>query len=208
MIALATHDLIARPTWQEKFVQLLPRILRRASWALRRWRAQEREEATAEIVAHATLAYARLARRGRERVATATTLVGFALRHLRAGRRVGCRMNTRDVMSLFAQRRHQRRIEGLDQFDPVRAVWREVVVEDRHVGPAETAIARLDLDLWLASLPGSLRRLAEALASGERPGQAAQVLGVSPGRVSQFRAELRRSWEAFQGADRPTGCAA
>lgn len=201
MIAVASPNLTDAP-WQDGFLKLAPHIQRRASWLLRRWRPQDRDEAIAEVMAHATVAYARLASRGREHVATAGSFVGFALRHLRAGRRVGCRSNVRDLTSPYAQHRHPQRIGSLDRFDDSTGAWREIVVEDRRCGPAETAVARLDIEAWMQSLPAALQRVAASLAAGEQTNQAAQRMGISPSRVSQLRRQFEKSWLAFQGASK------
>jgi hypothetical protein len=70
---------------------------------------------------------------------------------------------------------------------------------DRRLGPADEAAFRLDFAAWLAGLPEKKRRVAELLAEGDEPGLVARLVGVSPARVSQLRAELAGSWEAFQG---------
>lgn len=204
MIALACPT---RPApfdgWQSQFLELLPAVQRRASWLLRHWRPSDREEALAEITAHATVAYARLAQHGHVQVASASSLVGYALRHLRAGRRVGTPTNVRDLTSPCCRLRGRPPIDRLDRFDHSTGAWRDVVIEDRRVGPSETAVARLDLEAWLRSLPAALRRIAEVLATGERPSHVARITGLSPARVSQLRRQLENSWKAFQGDESP-----
>jgi len=77
--------------------------------------------------------------------------------------------------------------------------WREVLLEDRRAGPAETAAARIDIGDWFTSLPRKKRRLAENLATGLTTKKAASKFRLSPGRISQVRRELMDSWRAFQG---------
>ena len=43
------------------------------------------------------------------------------------------------------------------------------------------------------------RRIAQALAIGERTKDVAKRFKLSPGRIAQLRAEFREAWLAFQG---------
>ena len=56
---------------------------------------------------------------------------------------------------------------------------------------------RLDFASWLADLKRRDRKLVRFLAVGNTPSEAAGRFGVSRARMSQLRAELRTSWEAF-----------
>ena len=53
----------------------------------------------AEVTANAYAAYARLVERSKECLAFATPFAQFAIRQTRSGRRVGTRLNSRDVAS-------------------------------------------------------------------------------------------------------------
>ena len=77
-------------------------------------------------------------------------------------------------------------------------VWREILVEDRQAGPADTAAARMDVSAWLMSLTHRQRTVAIALARGEATAAVAEMCGMTAGRVSQLRKELRQSWNLFQ----------
>lgn len=189
----SSHDQTAR------FLAMLPRIREQASRAFRAARPEAKEELIAEIVANAYCAFVRLVARGREEFAYATPLAQYAIRQVRSGRRVGTKLNVRDVSSEYAQRVHGFTVERLDQFDAAEGEWREILVECRHAGPAETAAARLDTAAWLKSLGYRKRRIARALARGESTGKVAHMYGLSAGRVSQLRQELQRSWEQFHG---------
>ena len=78
----------------ESFQAMLPQIRRQASIKLRHLRTEAREEFVAEVVARA-LRFARLVEQGRPETARPTPLVIYAIRQVRAGRRVGCRQNSR-----------------------------------------------------------------------------------------------------------------
>ena len=79
--------------------------------------------------------------------------------------------------------------------------WKEILLEDRKAGPADTAAARIDIAAWLESLPKKKRRIAALLATGETTKRTAKKFHVSPGRISQTRRELQQAWQEFQGDD-------
>jgi hypothetical protein len=78
-----------------------------------------------------------------------------------------------------------------------RGHWEELVVEDRNSSPAEIAACRLDFRAWLRRLDRGRRALATRLARGESTTEVANRFGVSSGRISQLRNELRNSWHLF-----------
>jgi hypothetical protein len=200
MIALANQiERITPHHSQGKFLAMLPLIREQAQHAFRNVRPEEREELIAEVIANAFCAYQRLVARGQEDIAYATPLAMYAIKQVRAGRRVGAKLNIRDVSSTYAQRVRGFQVERLDEFNPLRSEWNEVLVEDRKAGPAETAAARIDAASWFNSLDRQKRRIAKVLSRGELTSVVARMFGLSPGRVSQLRSELKRSWDQFQG---------
>lgn len=90
------------------------------------------------------------------------------------------------------------RVDSLDHRDHNTDEWKEVVVEDRRAGPAAVASTRIDFAAWLRSLCRRERKIATTLAQGESTGATAKRFKVSSGRISQIRAELKQSWQAFQ----------
>ena len=99
--------------------------------------------------------------------------------------------NARDVTSLSGRASSGIAIKRLDQFARRTGEWREVLVEDRTAGPAQTAAARIDWPNWLHSLSRRQRAIACTLASGESSGTTARKFGLSAARISQLRAWLR-----------------
>ena len=183
-----------------RFLVLLPAIRRYAIHRFRHLRPAAREEAVAEVVAAALIAHRRLAERGRQSVAFASTLAKYAVCHVRNGRHVGGHESSRDVLSRSAQRRRGFEVESIDRFELQDNEWVEaIVVEDRQSSPADVAVARLDTSAWLGTLSCRNRRLARVLATGETTKRAAERFGVTQSRISQLRDELRRSWGRFQG---------
>jgi hypothetical protein len=178
---------------------LLPAIRDQAGYACRAEDPERRQEFIAEVITNCWVAFVRLVERGLLDVVYATPLAQYAIKQVRDGRRVGVKLNVRDVSSAYAQQAKGFIVERLDRFDPEEDQWREVVVEDHRAGPSETAASRIDLADWFDSLPRHKRRVAQTLATGETTNQAARKFRVSAGRISQLRREFQDSWEEFQG---------
>jgi DNA-binding NarL/FixJ family response regulator len=185
------------PAWHHHFLQILPAIRSQAAAAFRKADPAAREEAIQEVVANTLVAYARLVDQDKVQLAFAPSLAGYAIAQVRAGRKVGSRLNVRDVSSAYCRAKKGVRLESLDQ--QVSEEWMEITAESRRATPAEIATIRIDFTDWLATLTPRNRRLAERLAAGETTSAAACALGVSRGRISQLRAELRNAWHFFQG---------
>ena len=192
---------IARPytpaASHDQFLAMLPMIRENARFAFRHCKSDVREELIAEVVANAYCAFTRLARQGREDMAYATPLATYAIRQVRSGRGVGQPRNVHDLFSPTEVARRGATIERLDHFDDERHEWREVLVEDKKAGPAETAAARIGFAHWMRGLSCRDRQVAKPLARGESTKTAALLHRVSLGRISQLRHELKESWEAM-----------
>jgi len=186
---------------QSKFLELFPSLRRQARVAFRNEPPERRQDLVAEVLANCWVAYVRLMERGLDDRIFPTPLAQYAIRQVRAGRKTGSRLNVRDVSSEYAQRSRGFHVERLDRYDRDDQEWKELIVEDRKAGPAATAACRIDFHDWLASLPRKLRRIAETLASGESTKTAARRSRLSPGRISQLRRELEKSWESFHGEE-------
>jgi hypothetical protein len=182
-----------------KFLEMLPAIRRQAIFAFRKASPEVREELIAEVVGISYSAFVRLVERGKEDLAFATPLAQFAIRRVRSCRFLGGRQRPRDVMLAHDQTAGRTVVERLDHFDREESQWREIVVEDRRAGPAETAASRLDFAAWLVRLSSRHRRIALRLGTGETTSDTAKRFGITPARVSQIRRSLKESWEAFQG---------
>jgi hypothetical protein len=181
---------------------MLPVIQRRACAAFASLPAEPREEAAQEATCLALAAFVRLVRRGRGHVATAGTLVKWAVLHVRAGRQMGTPANRHDVTSLCSQRVHGHRVERLDRHDPDDGSWLEAIAVDHRTSVPDQAAFRVDFPAWLATLPPRDRRLVVVLALGHSTTEAALAFGVTAARVSQKRREFAQQWERFH---RPQG---
>jgi hypothetical protein len=205
MIALAENS---RRKKQSKppaptFEELLPSITKQASVAFRDSPPCEREEQVAETIANCFVAYVRLLERGLGNVIFASPLTAYAIKQVRAGRRVGSALNIKDISSTYCQHRKGVRMNRLDHYDVDEGGWLEIVVEDRTATPADIAATRLDFAAWLQTLRRKERRVAELLSTGESTKVAARRFRISPARISQLRRELRNCWLTFQGEPVP-----
>ena len=191
------------PAWHSAFQAMLPAIIRHAKITFRDRDPEQREELIQETVANCFVAFARLVELGKTDLAYAGVLARYAVAQIRDGRRVGSKLNVRDVSSEYCQMRKGVKLERLDRFDCREHRWKEVVVEDRSATPADIVATRIDFGAWLDSLPCRYRRIAEELAVGETTGDVAITCRVSAGRVSQLRRELKEDWEEFTDEHEP-----
>ena len=186
MICTSSQRKSALPAWHQKFLAMLPAIVTHAKIAFRHLRSPEaREEAIQEVICNACCAVARLAELGKLDLAYASVLARFGVAQPRDGRKVGCKLNVKDVMSPYCQRLKDVVVERLDRLDEEENAWAEVAVEDKTTGPAEIVAFRCDFSDWLDSLSRRDRRIAKSLAIGNHTGDVAKRFDVSAGRVSQ-----------------------
>ena len=189
------------PAWHAEFLRMLPVIQDSASFAFRHLPPEARQEAMQDVTVGALVAFVRLVELGKRHLAYPTVLARYEIAQFRCGRRVGSRLNVCDISSPYAQRKKKFVVERLDRFCAKQDVWREVLVEDKRATPADIAAVRIDFADWLKSLSHRLRRIANMLATGESTDVAAKRFRVSPGRISQIRREMERSWRTFQGEE-------
>ena len=199
MIRIASQPKPAAPAWHEAFMALLPKICLCARFAFRGLDPEAKQEAIQNVVAGALNAYVRLVQLGKADIAYATPLAKYAIRQHNDGRRLGCRLNVRDVSSEYAQKMRSFCLQKLDHYDETEGVWKEILIEDKTVGPAELAASRIDFPAWLRTLKPRDRRIALKLAAGETTSRTAEMFKVSAGRISQVRRELQKAWETFTG---------
>ncbi len=186
-----------------KFLSLLPAIRRYIRYACRNVPCSLQEDAIAEAVAAAFVAYRRLVDRGLASRAFATPLARFAIGRVRDNRHVGGRRNKYNISCPFAARELGFRLTGIERYDANRRRWilRSIPVSDTSI-PDQVAF-RIDFAEWLSLLPRRNRRVAEALACGDTTSEVAHRFRVSAARISQLRRQFYESWCAFQ-AEVPT----
>ncbi len=186
-----------QPRWHDGFVAMLPTIQRHARIAFRHLDKEAREEAVAEVVAHAVVAYVALVQRGAVNLAYPTVLAAHGIKRVKIGRRAATKMNCKDVSSEYGQLKKGITMERLDRFDREQG-WQEILLEDRRSGPAETAASRIDVAEWFRRLRPRDRRIAKALAVGHSTSQVARRFHVTPSCISQKRRAYLESWMEFQ----------
>ena len=183
---------------QDGFLAMLPRIRRHAQLAFRHLDCELRDELVAEAVAIAYCLFFGLVRQGRREVAYSTPLANYAIRRVRSGRTASCPLNRNDVMSHYSRKIQGLSIKQLESGDAASGSWNQILVEDRHAGPAETAAARIDVANWFRTLSRRDRRIAQMLGNGERSSDVARQFKLSVGRISQLRGEFQRNWQQYQ----------
>lgn len=201
MIAIASsvHSKTkTQPDCREQFLPLLPKIRVQARVAFRHMLAEAREEAVAEVIANAYVAYARLVQRGKAEAAFPTALANFAIRQFYAGRRVGTSFSIRDIFSRATQRRNGFSVVRIS-LNGVSGAWMDALVDDTTTPVPEQAAFRCDYPAWLRTQTPRNRRIAQALSLGYSTTEVANRFRVSPARVSQVRRQLHESWLIFHG---------
>ena len=101
----------------DRFLEMLPTIRRRAQFAFRSVPSEQREELVQESIANAYIAFVRLVDRGKANAAFATPLANYAIRHVLAARLAGSGLNSGDVLSRAARFGFGIVVESLDTFD-------------------------------------------------------------------------------------------
>ena len=84
---LARFEVQETVPWKQRFVNMLPSILKYLGMAFRTLTPEVKSEAIAEGVANTYVAYYQLVKRGKENLAFASVLARFAVSQIRAGRR-------------------------------------------------------------------------------------------------------------------------
>jgi hypothetical protein len=188
---------VSPPAWHNRFLEMLPTIVRNTHVAFREKTPEAREELIQEAVANCLVAYVRLVERGKEDLAYSTVLAKFAIKQIKDGRRVGKKINIRDVYDQHTQIKGGFQLRHLGTPRDHCGGWKEQLVENARTPVADQVAFRLDFPAWLSGLSARNRKIVNELALGERPGDVARQFRVSAARISQLRGELRESWEEF-----------
>lgn len=183
---------------QNDFLEIFPIIRRQALFAFRALRTELKEEAVAETIANAFVAFNRLMEQGKGAKVYASALTRYAVAQIRSGRKVGTSLNSSCVLSEAARQRHGLQIDRLD-YCAKCGEWFEFVVEDRRTPVPDQAAFRCDFPGWLDTLSPQKRLIVEKLAVGDTTSEVAQACNISPSRISQIRRELNDSWWEFHG---------
>ena len=181
----------------DEFLSLLPAVETHAGIHFRHLSATDREEAIADAVAYAFDSFRRLRWRGKDPADFPVTFSRFTARAVANGRAIGRMRSTRDVMARTAQCRRGFTVQSLDACSPDGCGWwRDVIADDRASVPDQASV-NIDFAAWLSTLTASKQRTAQFLVEGHSTGETAELVGVSPGRISQLRRELASDWLTF-----------
>jgi hypothetical protein len=168
------------PRWHKVFLAMLPQITTHATFAFRHLKPEARAEAVQEVVCNALRAFARLVQLRKTDIAYPIVLASYGVRQTRDGRKVGNKLNVKDVLSKYCQGQKGVVVERLDGFDKQEGSWQEAVIEDNRNAPVPEIVAfRCDFADWLKSLKHRDRRIAEFLSLGNRTQDAAKRSNVS-----------------------------
>ena len=114
------------------------------------------EEAIADVIANSFVAFVRLVERDKIELAYPTVLARYGIAQHKCGRRVGTRLNVKNVSSDYCRVNKSVFVQRLDRFDDDEGVWKEILLEDRTAGPAEIAACRMDFSGWLKTLTAAI----------------------------------------------------
>jgi hypothetical protein len=198
----------------QHFLAILPRIETHAQICFRYLHCPgKREDAVAEVIALAWKWFLRLVEQGKDIDEFVTTVADFAVRHVRAGRRLCGQEPWKDVLSFSAQQRNGFRVEPLPQstrrcWDSVHSAphgqdhmnaFEERLRDNTQSPVADQAAFRIDFPVWLMQLGPRNREIAQDMTCDLRTGELAAKYGTTAGRISQLRRELHLDWRRFHG---------
>lgn len=183
----------------DRFLALLPRIQTHAQICFQHIHCpQKRADRVAEAVALSWKWFQTLVQRGKDPALFPTTLATYAVKGVRAGRKVVGMEKGKDVMNPVAQKRHGFVVGKLPDYATLETnPLNEALIDNRQTSPDEQAAFRLDFAAWLRSLSRRDKHLVTDMGLGERTKDLAHKYGCSPGRVSQKRLELCGDWKSF-----------
>ena len=186
------------------FMQNLTEIQSRSRAVFARLTPERREDAVSEVMAHVFQASESAARRGVLAKITPYHAVVFAAKHYRKGRRIAGYSST-DVSSEATKikgRVHIVSIESADEHDTGHSVAEMLADNRMDQRPLEQVRVNFDYKAIFRREKVSRKarevfRLMSATRGYGANQDIAAELGVTPGRVSQIKAELARALEKY-----------
>jgi hypothetical protein len=179
---------------------ILPRAKVHARVALREYNPDLREELEQEMFSLLWLWTLRLLEQGKDPRRFPTVLAVYAARHVRSGRKLCGKEKADDVLSFTAQAKHGFTVVSLPDYSSLCGnVFDEALHDNTQTPVPDQVCFRLDFPRWLSTWDDRRRRIALAMASGEKTSALADQFGCTWGRVSQMRREYHLSWQRFCG---------
>jgi len=199
------------PQIHQRFLVILPRIIRHGKVCFRGFHATLREEAIAEMIALSWMWYRRLMERGKNPDRFPSALASYSAKAVRCGRRVCGQEKAQDVLSQQAQQRQGFRVESLPtstrrSHERLHSTGRgqhhldsfEERLRDNTLTPVPDQVSfRIDFRDWLMTRTERERRMIEAMILNRRTQELANKFGVSPSRISQLRGEFQQDWQQY-----------
>lgn len=190
-------------SWQNGFLEILPRIEHHVRIAFRGLKGGAKDEAIRDVVASCLCAYRRLYERNALDRAFVTTLVRYGVGNYFRGRRVGTSQCSHDLYSVRTQSKDEAHLQSVGTPRDQRVEWMECLTDTRRMPVPDQAHFRIEFPRWLAMQTNRNRQIALGLLLGHTTAQIARQQSISPGRVSQIRRELYESWNVFNGELKP-----
>ena len=148
------------------------------AWGQKSFTGNDRETQTSDAISHAWKIYLTAP------VDTKPSQIAYyAIKSVKDNRQFS--ESTRCVMS---PKKRQRK--------PERQEFEAVFAARDNANPARLVAFKLDFQQWFAELNPRAKEVAELLALGHETQVVAEMLGVTPGAVSQWRRRLESSWYA------------
>jgi hypothetical protein len=182
------------PCPYEGFLTMFPVIENHAQVDFRHLPEAEREDAVAEAVASGFTSFVRLKERGKDPSAFPSILAKYATLHVKSGRHVGSKLNTRDVLSKAAQ---QKRGFGVQSLQQQEHEWNDILADNTVTPIPDQVSFRIDWPAFLKTLSSRHRRVIHYLALGHAPKWVASKFGLSAPRVTQLRRQWHQEWQTF-----------
>jgi hypothetical protein len=212
---ISTEQTLLKPeALHAHFLQILPRIETHAQIFFRCLKCPgKRDDAIAEVIAIAWKWFVRIMEQGKDIDEFVSTLADYAVRHVRAGRKLCGQEKAKDVLSPRAQRMKGFTVEGLpssilrshntlygephgqDQID----AFEERLKDNTHSPVPDQAAFRIDYPVWLSQLGQRNSEIAEDMAQDYGTFELAEKHKISAGRISQMRREFHLDWQRFHG---------
>jgi hypothetical protein len=173
-------------------VAILPVVTEYARVAFAEHDPDEKEERIAEAVAAAFVSFLSLVERGRDTHVTAGNLAFYAVKHVRGGRHVGgCQERAKDALT----KRDGMVVVRFGSIADLPTWMHDALADNRYSPVPEQAAFRIDFPQFLAEQGELNRYIAARLAIGVRANEVVDEVGLSCGRITQIRQQMRTEWE-------------
>jgi hypothetical protein len=197
-----------------QFLAILPRIQTHAEICFRYLKCPGKHaDAIADTVALAWMWFLRVTEQGKDVTEFVGTLADFAVRHVRAGRKLCGQDKAKDVLSPRAQQMKSFTVEPLasstrKSYDRLYAdphgqdhmdAMEERLRDNTQSPVADQAAFRVDYPEWLLQLGHRNCEIAKDMALEVGTFELADKHKVSAGRISQLRREFYKDWQRFHG---------